>query len=84
MPPHPSITIGKSWRILIPLGIGLAICLASYWYWNYRRIAEVGDAARLAYRQRNSVIKDFEELKKVPGVSAEKLQAKRGLIAFSL
>ena len=53
MPPHPSITIGKSWRILIPLGIGLAICLASYWYWNYRRIAEVGDAARLAYRQRN-------------------------------
>ena len=37
-----------------------------------------------AYRKRNGKIKDFEELKKVPGVSAEKLQAKRGLIAFSL
>jgi competence ComEA-like helix-hairpin-helix protein len=36
-----------------------------------------------AYRERNS-IKDFEELKKIPGVSAEKLQAKRSLIAFSL
>jgi competence protein ComEA len=38
----------------------------------------------VAYREKNSKIKDFEELKKVPGVSAEKLQAKRGLIAFSL
>ena len=37
-----------------------------------------------AYREQNSTIKDFEELKKIPGVSAEKLQAKRGLIAFSL
>jgi competence protein ComEA len=37
-----------------------------------------------AYRQRNGKIKDFEELKKIPGVSAEKLQAKRGLIAFGL
>jgi competence protein ComEA len=37
-----------------------------------------------AYRERNGKIKDFEELKKVPGVSAEKLQPKRGLIAFSL
>ena len=36
------------------------------------------------YRERNGKIKDFEELKKVPGVGAEKLQAKRGLIAFSL
>ena len=36
------------------------------------------------YRGRNGKIKDFEELKRVPGVSAEKLQAKRGLIAFSL
>jgi competence ComEA-like helix-hairpin-helix protein len=40
--------------------------------------------AIVAYRERNNKIKDFEELKKVPGVSAEKLQAKRGLIAFSL
>jgi competence ComEA-like helix-hairpin-helix protein len=40
--------------------------------------------AIVAYREQNTKIKDFEELKKVPGVSAEKLQAKRGLIAFSL
>jgi len=40
--------------------------------------------AIVAYRERNSKIKDFEELKKIPGVSAEKLLAKRGLIAFSL
>jgi competence protein ComEA len=37
-----------------------------------------------AYRERNSKIKDFEELTRIPGVSAEKLQAKRSLIAFSL
>jgi competence protein ComEA len=36
------------------------------------------------YRERNGKIKDFEELKRVPGVRAEELQAKRGLIAFSL
>jgi competence protein ComEA len=36
------------------------------------------------YRERNGKIKDFEELKRVPGVRAEALQAKRGLIAFSL
>ena len=36
-----------------------------------------------AYREKNGKIKDFEELKKVPGVNAEQLQAKRGLIAFS-
>jgi competence protein ComEA len=40
--------------------------------------------AIVRYREQNGKIKDFEELKKVPGVSAEKLQAKRGLIAFSL
>ena len=40
--------------------------------------------AIVSYRERNSRIKNFEELKKVPGVSAEKLQAKRDLIAFSL
>ena len=37
-----------------------------------------------AYREQNGRFKDFEELKKVPGVSAEKLQAKRNQIAFSL
>ena len=37
-----------------------------------------------AYREQNRTIRDFEELKKIPGVSVEKLQAKRGLIAFSL
>ena len=37
-----------------------------------------------AYRERNGKIKDFEELKQVPGVRAEEIQAKRGLIAFSL
>jgi competence protein ComEA len=40
--------------------------------------------AIVSYRERHSKIKDFEELKKIPGVSAEKLQAKRSLIAFSL
>ncbi len=38
--------------------------------------------AIVEYREKNGKIKDFEELKKVPGVNAEKLQAKRGLIAF--
>jgi competence protein ComEA len=36
-----------------------------------------------AYRERNGKFKDLEDLKKVPDVSAEKLQAKKGLIAFS-
>jgi competence protein ComEA len=40
--------------------------------------------AIISYRERNSKITDFEELKKIPGVSAEKLLAKRGLIAFGL
>ena len=40
--------------------------------------------AIVSYREHNTKIKDFDELRKVPGVSAEKLQAKRGLIAFSL
>jgi len=40
--------------------------------------------AIVAYREKSGKIKDFEELNKVPGVSAEKLQAKRGLIAFNL
>jgi len=39
--------------------------------------------AILAYREKSGKIKDFEELKKIPGVNADQLQAKRGLIAFS-
>lgn len=43
------------------------------------------DAKAIAdYREEHGKFKDFEELKKVPGVRAEELQAKRGLIAFSL
>lgn len=37
-----------------------------------------------AYRRQNGKIKDFEELKNIPSVNAEKLQTKRSLIAFSL
>ena len=40
--------------------------------------------AIVTYRERNGKIKDFEQLRKVPGVSAEKLQEKRGWIAFDL
>jgi competence ComEA-like helix-hairpin-helix protein len=40
--------------------------------------------AIVAYRQQNGNFKDFEQLKNVPGVSGEKLQAKRSRIAFSL
>jgi len=47
-------------------------------------LSEKEAQAIVSYRERNTKLKDFEELKKVPGVSAEKLQAKRGLIAFSL
>jgi len=36
-----------------------------------------------AYREKNGKIKDFEELRKIPRVSGEQLQAKRSLIAFS-
>lgn len=39
--------------------------------------------AIVAYREQNGKIKDFEELKKIPGVNADKLQAKRGWIAFT-
>jgi competence ComEA-like helix-hairpin-helix protein len=35
------------------------------------------------YREKNGKVKDLEELKKIPGVNPEQLQAKRGLIAFS-
>lgn len=40
--------------------------------------------AIVAYRERSGNIKDLEQLKAVPGVSAEKLQEKRSLIAFTL
>jgi len=40
--------------------------------------------AIVAYRQQNGNFKDFEQLKKVPGMDGEKLQAKRSQIAFSL
>ena len=40
--------------------------------------------AIIAYRDHNGNIKDFEQLKSVPGLSAEKLQEKRSLIAFTL
>jgi competence protein ComEA len=47
-------------------------------------LSEKEAQAIVSYRERNTKIRDFEELKRVPGVSAETLQAKRGLIAFSL
>jgi competence protein ComEA len=40
--------------------------------------------AIVAYRQKNGKIKDFEQLTKIPGVNVEKLQEKRGWIAFDL
>jgi len=40
--------------------------------------------AIVAYRARNGNFKDFEQLKKVPGVNSERLQAKRAQIAFSM
>ena len=36
------------------------------------------------YRRKNGNYKNFEELMRTPGVSVEKLQARRNLIAFSL
>ncbi len=38
--------------------------------------------AIVAYREQNGKINDFEQLKKIPGVDPDKLQAKRGWIAF--
>ena len=40
--------------------------------------------AIVGYREQNGKYKDFDQLAKTPGVSAEKLQAKRSQIAFSL
>lgn len=39
--------------------------------------------AIVAYREQNGKINDFERLKKIPSVDADKLQAKRGWIAFT-
>jgi competence protein ComEA len=39
--------------------------------------------AIVAYREHNGAIKNFEQLKSIPGVNAEKLQQKSALIAFS-
>ena len=47
-------------------------------------LSETESKAIVAYREQNGKLKDFEQLKKVPGVSPEKLQAKRSRIAFSL
>jgi competence ComEA-like helix-hairpin-helix protein len=40
--------------------------------------------AVVTYREQAGKIKDFEQLKQVPGMDQEKLQAKRPQIAFSL
>ncbi len=40
--------------------------------------------AIVEYREKNGRINDFEQLKKIPGVSADRLQSKRPLIAFAL
>ena len=39
--------------------------------------------AVVEYREKNGKIADFEQLKKVPGLSADKLTAKRLMIAFA-
>lgn len=39
--------------------------------------------AIVAYREHTGKINNFDELTKIPGVDAEKLQAKRGWIAFT-
>ena len=40
--------------------------------------------AIVALREQNGKFTDFEQMKKVPGIDLEKLQAKRPEIAFSL
>ena len=51
---------------------------------DFLGLTEKEAQAIVAYREREGQIKNFEQLKSVPGVSAEKLQEKRGLIAFTL
>jgi competence protein ComEA len=46
-------------------------------------IAENEAQAIVDYRNKNGKFKDLEQLTKVPGVSAQKLQEKRQVIAFS-
>jgi competence ComEA-like helix-hairpin-helix protein len=51
---------------------------------SFLGLSESEAQAIVSYREQNGSIKDFEQLTKVPGLSAEKLQTKRSLIAFSL
>lgn len=51
---------------------------------EFLEFSEKEAQALIAYRDHNGNIKDFEQLKTVPGLSAEKLQEKRSLIAFTL
>ena len=46
-------------------------------------LSEAEAKAIVQYREQSGKYKGFEELEKTPGVSAEKLRGKRGLIAFS-
>jgi competence protein ComEA len=39
--------------------------------------------AIMVYREQNGKINNFEQLKKIPGVDPDRLQAKRGWIAFT-
>lgn len=50
---------------------------------NFLGIGGKEAQAIVDYRDKSGQFKDMEQLKKVPGVSAEKLQEKRQLIAFS-
>jgi len=51
---------------------------------DFLGLSEKEAQAIVTYREREGSIKDFEQLKSVPGADSEKLQAKRALIAFSL
>jgi competence protein ComEA len=51
---------------------------------SFLGLSETEAQAIVSYRERNGKYKDFEQLRNTPGVSAEKLQAKRAQIAFSL
>ena len=51
---------------------------------HFLGLSDAESQAIVEYRAQNGAYKDFEQLKKTPGVSAEKLQAKRAKIAFSL
>ncbi|MBZ5624418.1 MAG: helix-hairpin-helix domain-containing protein [Acidobacteriia bacterium] len=51
---------------------------------DFLGLTEKEAQAIVAYREREGQIKNFEQLKSVPGANPEKLQEKRALIAFSL